>query len=498
MAKKDLPYYVRELKIAEDENIDSPDTYADVPRIMLASINCEDEVMKLAMGFLAILSNQNLSAIPFNIGPEYEGLDFLRAASQNPVYTLDSYYQTEDELAYLLTHYTEGHDLGLLVASNDYYNTYTPYTSAWSNNREVPEGSPADLAIKTNTPVVFVLDLENSSFSSLAKLEGLLSFRDDTQISGLILINIDRSEIDDITMMIENEFNMPVFGAIPKDYQVKQSLSLYSEIPEVAQDNWNKTMDNVISLIQENIDLMRILKLARRAHELENDFPESLFKAQKLIGFRDEGFRIAVARDEAFNDYYQENIDLLVDLGAQIQYFSPLRNPILPAGTAGVYLGSGNLLNHLAEISKNESLRKQINKLAMQGMPILAEGSGAVYLAREFETKGGNLWPLVGVLPTTVSEREQVNNYYAKFTSRRDDLLLPRNQNLKVLMSNKFNFSPNGASYRSLTRGMGHTMEGFSTKTIWASQARMHFYANPVSVARFVLACLGIDPDQRR
>ena len=497
MAKK-LPYYVRELKRAEDENYETPDNFAQVPRIMLAGIDNGPEVMRTAMGLLAIWHEQNTKTVPFNIGPEYDGLAILRAASQNQVYTLDSYYQNEDELAYLLSHYTEGNDLALLVATDNYYDVHAPYTPAWSTEREVPEGSPADLAEKTNTPVILLVKYDSVSFSSLSKIDGILNFRNDQQIAGFILIDVDAHELDEAKDMLEAEFNMPVFGAIPKKIQLDSGPSLYSDIPEIAADNWEKTMSAVVSTIHENLDVMKILKLARRATDLENEFPDSLFKAQKLIGFTNKTVRIAVARDEAFNHYYQENIDLLRELGAEVLYFSPLKDPILPSGTDGIYLGSGNLINHLAEVSKNESMRRQIKRLAGQSVPILAEGSGAVYLAEAFETESSYRWPLVGVLPTTVKHRVGESHlYYAKFTSRRSDLLSKNNTSMNVLLDNQYIFTPNGASYRTLIRGKGHKMEGFSTDTIWASQSRIHFYSNPVAVARFILRCMGEDPNKR-
>ena len=492
MARKKLPYYVQELKRVESDTVESYENLTEVPRIMLAGIDTYDYVIEIAIGLLSIWREQNLDVVPFSVGPSFENLETFRAASANKVYTLDSFYQEESEMAYLLSHYVEGHDLALLIASENYYDSKLPYSASWAMEESSPLGSPADLAYKTNTPVVMVIDLSDLSYSSMAKVEGILEFKADQQIAGFIVTGVKADKAEYAKELLESEFGIPVFASFPSRLTDDKAPSLYSVIPEIAQENWRKNIESITSDLYKYMDLHRLLKLAMRATDLEQDFPDSLFKAQKLIGFNRNRFNLAVARDEAFNAYYQENLDILEEMGANIVYFSPMKDPILPKAVDGIYLGTGNLIKHLAEVSKNESLRIQIRRLAMQGMPILAEGTGAVYLADAYRNRTGVEWPLAGVLPSIVSSNYDTKyEYYCKMTSRRDDLLCKNNFSLRCLLGNEFIFEPNGASYRALIKGIGHQMEAFSTNTIWASQATLHFYASPIAVARFALRCLG-------
>lgn len=489
MAKEKVPYYVHAIKQDDDlgENIDS---YAAVPRIMLASLDTKEFVNKIALGLLNIWNSKDISTVPFSVGPSYENLDKYRAASGRRTYTLDSFYQDESELAYLLTHYTESQDLALLIADENYYDTCLPYSNSWTEQREIPHGSPADLAEKTNTPVLLVVNLSNFSFTSLSKISGILDFRNDQQIAGFILVGDNKYDLEEAADLIESEFDIPVFGCFA-DKPSNEGPSLYRVIPQLAKDTWEKNLEDVSQAVIESLDINKILRLARRAQDLDDEFPQDLFQAQKLIGFSNEKFNLAVARDQAFNEYYQENIDILEEMGANIIYFSPLIDPILPSKVDGIYLGSGNIQEYIGQLSKNESLRTQIRRLAGQGMPILAEGAGAIYLAESYVSRQGAVWPLVGVLPTQASNNEsKTKRFYAKLNSRREDLLGKSNNTIRCLMSNEYILDPEGASYRALIKGEGHSMKVFSTSTVWASQARLHFYALPSGIAKFALTCM--------
>jgi cobyrinic acid a,c-diamide synthase len=107
--------------------------------------------------------------------------------------------------------------------------------------------------------------------------------------------------------------------------------------------------------------------------------------------------KVGVFKDAAFQFYYPENLEQLMDAGAEIVEISPVQDPTLPKVDA-LYLGGGFPETLAPELSKNLSFMSSLRKAAEGGLPIYAECGGAVYLGACLHYKGES-YPLVGVLP---------------------------------------------------------------------------------------------------
>ena len=108
-------------------------------------------------------------------------------------------------------------------------------------------------------------------------------------------------------------------------------------------------------------------------------------------------YSIGVARDEAFNFYYRDNLELMELAGAKVVPFSPVHDAALPQ-VDGIYIGGGYPELYARELSENAGMRQALEKAHEKDLPIFAECGGLMYLAREIEWDGERQ-EMVGLVP---------------------------------------------------------------------------------------------------
>jgi cobyrinic acid a,c-diamide synthase len=114
-----------------------------------------------------------------------------------------------------------------------------------------------------------------------------------------------------------------------------------------------------------------------------------------------QGVRVGVARDEAFSFLYPANLEWLRQAGAEILFFSPLRDASIPPVDT-LYLPGGYPELHLDQLAANESMKDSLRRHAEQAKPILAECGGMAYLAESLSDREGHSGAMCGILPGRV------------------------------------------------------------------------------------------------
>ncbi len=109
---------------------------------------------------------------------------------------------------------------------------------------------------------------------------------------------------------------------------------------------------------------------------------------------------IAVAKDQAFGFYYQDDIDTFESLGVNIEYFNTLKEDKLPK-CDGLFIGGGFPEMQLELISGNQSLLDDIKLKIEQGLPTYAECGGLMYLSRTI-THQGKSYKMAGLIQADV------------------------------------------------------------------------------------------------
>lgn len=388
----------------EDKRLLSADSVGVFPRIMLAAPKSGSGKTLLTCGLLEILRRRGLNPIACKCGPDYIDPMFHRYVLGIPGRNLDSFFLPAEGVRKVLVDAVREEQAGIAVLEGvmGYYDglggTETS-ASSW------------EIAEITDTPAILVLDCKGASLSAAAMASGFLHFRKKSHIAGVILNRVSSMYYERLAAAVEEASGLPVLGYLPESEEYRMEsrhlgLFLPGEI-----DRLRERIGRLADQMEKSIAVDRVLEVAgmlplrienKEKEKAENESmeAESIAKfpacqEQKVTS----RVRIGVARDEAFCFYYQENFRLLEQMGAELVYFSPLRDKKIPDRVDGLLFGGGYPENYARELAKNAAMRESIRRSIAAGMPFLAECGGFLYLHRTLEGSDGKHWEMAGVYP---------------------------------------------------------------------------------------------------
>ena len=388
----------------EDKRLLPADSVGVFPRIMLAAPKSGSGKTLLTCGLLEVLRRRGLNPIACKCGPDYIDPMFHRYVLGIPGRNLDSFFLPAEGVRKVLVDAVREEQAGIAVLEGvmGYYDglggTETS-ASSW------------EIAEITDTSAILVLDCKGASLSAAAMASGFLHFRKKSHIAGVILNRVSSMYYERLAAAVEEASGLPVLGYLPESEEYRMEsrhlgLFLPGEI-----DRLRERIGRLADQMEKSIAVDRVLEVAgmlplrienKEKEKAENESmeAESIAKfpacqEQKVTS----RVRIGVARDEAFCFYYQENFRLLEQMGAELVYFSPLRDKKIPDRVDGLLFGGGYPENYARELAKNAAMRESIRRSIAAGMPFLAECGGFLYLHRTLEGSDGKHWEMAGVYP---------------------------------------------------------------------------------------------------
>lgn len=108
--------------------------------------------------------------------------------------------------------------------------------------------------------------------------------------------------------------------------------------------------------------------------------------------------RVAIAHDAAFRFCYADLPAVLQELGADVSFFSPMRDAAPPPCDA-LYFPGGYPELYARELSANTAMPGALRQLAQRGVPMYGECGGFIYMMRDLVDHDGTRWPMAGLLP---------------------------------------------------------------------------------------------------
>lgn len=440
-------------------------------RILLAGSNSGCGKTTVTCAILQALANRKLKVGAFKCGPDYIDPMFhsriIGAKSAN----LDLYFFEPGTLRYLLAKNAADCDVSVIEGVMGYYDGLS-LTTTQSSTYEVSQ--------VTDSPTVLVVNAKGASLSVLAVIHGFLTFCPDNPIRGVILNQCTPGTYTVLAKAIRERFagKARPLGYLPRLPECALESRHLGLVTAAEVTDLKQKLAVLAEQAEQSIDLDGLLELARQAPPLDYTPVE--------LPHYDRPVRIAVARDNAFCFYYEDSLDALREMGAELVTFSPLSDETLPEHIHGLYLGGGYPELYAEQLSRNETMRSSIRAALAGGLPCIAECGGFMYLT---EAIAG--YPMVGALPgECVNTGKLVRFGYVTLTAKTDNLLCRAGERIRGHEFHHWDATQPGADFTA-EKSSGKAWDCVTaTGRLYAGYPHFHFYANPAFAKGFYETCL--------
>jgi cobyrinic acid a,c-diamide synthase len=431
----------------------------------------------ITLGLLEAFKRRGLRVQAFKVGPDFIDPGLHALVTGCPSYNLDAWICPREHVLETVSRHARDADLALIEGVMGCFDGYDAKSDA---------GSTAELAKWLGAPVVLVMDAAALARSAGAVVLGFERFDPELHVAAVIFNRVGGElHAQWLKDAVERSCQAIPLGAVIRDDALalpERHLGLVTALEGVLT---GELRDRLAHAMERSVDLDRLLDLAAPLRLSEDPIAQLTTKRHRA--------RIGIARDVAFQFYYPENLELLEAAGAELVFWSPLRDRVLPE-VDGLYFGGGYPELHARALSENLSIREAVKRFADGGKPIYAECGGLMFLADALEDLEGNAYPMVGILPTTVRmlpRRLTLGYTEVEFTAE-SPLGAPRTQ----ARGHEYHYSTLDPIPSSVQRvytlrfhGGGERAEGYLIGSVLMSYVHLHFGSNPEIPVRFVDAC---------
>lgn len=449
-------------------------------RVIIAGIKSGVGKTTIATGLMAALARRGLQVQGFKVGPDYIDPGYHTAVTGRPSRNLDSFLLPEETLVELYLRAADAADVSVIEGVMGLHDGRAGSSVVSS------KGSTAEVALILKSSVLLVLDASSLGQSAAAMVLGYANLNPRVKMAGVILNRVAGQRHREILQAaIEDATGIPVVGCLGREAQLELPSRHLGLTPAVEMAELADMLDRLAVVVGEALDLDRIMSLACLAEELV-DQAAPLFPTQPPP----DRVSVAVARDKAFNFYYQDALDYLESCGAELLPFSPLTDARLPVGAAGLIIGGGFPEMFLPELSANVSLQKDLRLKTARGLPLYAECGGLMYICRGIRDLEGRYWEMAGIVPAVCSMQKRLAGMgYREAVTRSSGVLGPAGT---VLRGHEFHYSRLESQEdfpRAYLLRESNLMDGYASGTVLASYLHIHWAGNPAAAQNFLAAC---------
>ncbi len=487
-----------------------------IPALVIAGTGSGAGKTTITLGIMAALTRRGYRVQPFKVGPDFIDPGHHARITGRVSHNLDGWMLTRESNLEIFSRASRDADIAVVEGVMGLFD---------GKDGLSPEGSTAQMVSWLGLPVLLVVDAKGMGRSAAAVIKGFMKFDPQVAIKWVVFNRIGSPRHllllrDAVSGSVPD---VSVLGGFPRRPDVtipERHLGLTTAEDHIT----DAQVDALASLAEESVDMDALLdslgatgpgraargdgwiREAQPCGSLEVPSPRHTSASQGMrTGPALPKIRIAVARDQAFCFYYEDNLELLRESGVELVPFSPLADALLPSDISGIYLGGGYPELHAEALSANTSLVHEIRKRSLLGMPILAECGGHMYLCSAIETMGGASWPMAGVLPFRTRMLPRFSALgYREVVLLEDCVIGPAGTTIRGHEFHYSDYSEPVPGHVAISgqdcmihplfhardgRGRDLGAAGHVVKNTASSYVHLHFRANPAVPLHFVLNC---------
>ncbi len=452
------------------------DFSSGIPRLVIAGTASGVGKTTTVVALTRALHARGLRVATFKCGPDYLDPTFHARASGAPCHNLDGWMMGREAVVGTFARASRGADVALIEGVMGLFD---------GASADTDDGSAAQVARWLGAPVLAVVDASGMARTIAAVGRGLATFHPEVRVAGLWANRVGSRGHLELLQRACVGTGTPVVGGLPERLELafpERHLGLVTAqeggLPDGCLEAWG-------ALAPEWCELDGVLGIAASAGALEVGREETTPKVSAPV------CRIAVAQDEAFHFYYEDNLRRLEALGAELVPFSPVRDAALPAEVHALYLGGGYPEVYAETLARNGAMLEAVRAFARAGGPVYAECGGMMYLAQALCTLDGRKHAMVGLVAgvAVMAPKLQALGYVEVETTRRTVL---GGAGLRF-RGHQFRYSTlegspgeGGALRVRRRRGDSTHQEGFGPDNVLASYVHAHWASNPLAAEGFV------------
>jgi cobyrinic acid a,c-diamide synthase len=367
--------------------------------IIVAGLSGGSGKSVVAVGLVAAFARQGRKVVPFKKGPDYIDAGWLQLAAGQPCFNLDPYLMNPETIQHSFALHSSNAEMAIVEGNRGLFDGVN-IEGAYST---------AELAVELKLPVLLVVDCTKTTRTVAALVLGCQKLDPRVMIMGVILNRLGTARHESIVRQsVEHYTGIPVVGAIRRsktDFFPQRHLGV---TPYQEHEGAGQTTVMLADMAEKYLDLKTI-------ENLMVEIPRSEIDASTKSNETIAKVRIGVLKDAAFQFYYPENLEALIDEGAELVEINAMAEASLPQ-LDGLYIGGGFPETSARRLSENSSFRQSVKQAAESGLPIYAECGGLIYLGESILLDGED-FPLAGVFPIRFGlQRKPQAHGYTKLT----------------------------------------------------------------------------------